>query len=93
MHAADLVKDNDYVTVMTICEWLDRLSIYKYHTIFTNNQACLMNELQLHLDLHDKSKLNDNFKFKDALDDIRIKLMISYSQVGKAVYHLIHNAR
>ena len=69
---ADLAKYNDYVAKMTICEWLDRMSMFKYHTIFTKNQAYLVNEFHLHLNLHDKSKLNANFKFKDALDEMRI---------------------
>ena len=88
MHT-ELVKDNENVADMTIAEWLDRLNLSKYFPLFTKNQVYLVNELHLHLNIHDKSKLNDNFKFKDKLDEQRIKLMITGEAEDKADFQYV----
>lgn len=54
---------------MTVAEWLDRMNLTKYLPMFTKNQAYLVSELRLHLDIFDKSKLNKNYEFKDKLDE------------------------
>lgn len=73
----ELLKDEGNVSEMTVAEWLDRMNLTKYLPMFTKNQAYLVSELRLHLDIHDKSKLNSNYEFKDKLDEQRIKFMIS----------------
>lgn len=88
MHT-ELVKDNENVADMTIAEWLDRLNLSKYFAMFTKNQVYLVNELHLHLNIQDKSKLNDNFKFKNKLDEQRIKLMISGESEDKADFQFV----
>ena len=76
-NSADLIKDDGSVAEMTVAEWLDRMNLLKYLKMFTKNQAYLVSELRLHLDIFDKSKLNSNFEFKDKLDEQRIKFMIN----------------
>jgi hypothetical protein len=63
------MKDEGSVAEMTVAEWLDRMNLTKYLPMFTKNQAYLVSELRLHLDIFDKSKLNKNYEFKDKLDE------------------------
>ena len=65
----ELIKDEGNVSEMTVAEWLDRMNLTKYLPMFTKNQAYLVSELRLHLDILDKSKLNSNYEFKDKLDE------------------------
>lgn len=88
MHA-ELVKDTESVAEMTVAEWLDRLNLSKYLAMFTKNQAYLVSELHLHLHLTDKSRLNDNFKFKDKLDEQRVKFMISGEAEDRADFQYV----
>lgn len=74
---------------MTVAEWLDRMNLSKYLAMFTKNQAYLVNELKLHLDIHDKSKLNKNYEFKDKLDEQRIKFMISTDSDEKVEFQFV----
>lgn len=90
---AELVKDNESVAEMTVAEWLDRLNLSKYLAMFTKNQAYLVNELHLHLHMHDKSRLNDDFKFKNKLDEQRVKLMISRASDDKADFQFVTAAQ
>lgn len=55
------MKDEGSTAEMTVAEWLDRMNLSKYLPMFTKNQAYLVSELRLHLNIHDKSKLNDNY--------------------------------
>ena len=57
--------------------------------MFTKNQAYLVSELRLHLDLFDKTKLNKNYEFKDKLDEQRIKIMISTDSDEKAEFQFV----
>lgn len=57
--------------------------------MFTKNQAYLVSELRLHLDLFDKTKLNKNYEFKDKLDEQRIKFMISTDSDEKAEFQFV----
>ena len=68
---------------MTISEWLDRLNLYKYLPMFTKNQVYLMSELRFHRDRKDRKKLNENFKFKEALEEMRIKQILDNDPAGK----------
>ena len=58
---------------MTIDEWLDRMNLSKYLPMFSRNQCYLVTDIKQQLR---HGKFNDNFKFKDALDDMRINIMI-----------------
>lgn len=68
-NSSELLKDEGSVAEMTVAEWLDRMNLTKYLEMFTKNQAYLVSELRLHLDIFDKSKLNKNYEFKDKLDE------------------------
>lgn len=71
----DLLKEEETVPEMTVDEWLDRMNLSKYLPMFSKNQCYMVNDIALHL-VRGTGKLNENFKFKDALDDMRINIMI-----------------
>lgn len=87
--SADLLKDTEKIAEMTTSEWLDRLNLSKYLPMFMKNQAYLVSELKLHLNILDKSKLNDNFKFKNKLDEQRINFMITGTSEDKAPFQFV----
>jgi hypothetical protein len=74
---------------MTIAESLDVLNLSKSFDVFAKNQVYHVNELHLHLVIHDKSKFNDNYRFKNKLDEQRIKLMISGESEDKADHQFL----
>lgn len=67
-----LLVEKKTTNEMTIAEWLDRLNMYRYLPMFTTNQVYLMNELKFHRSKQDRNKLNENFKFKEPLEEMRI---------------------
>lgn len=88
-NSSELLKDEGSVAEMTVAEWLDRMNLTKYLEMFTKNQAYLVSELRLHLDIFDKSKLNKNYEFKDKLDEQRIKFMISTDSEEKVEFQWV----
>lgn len=83
------MKDEGNTAEMTVAEWLDRMNLIKYLSMFTKNQAYLVSELRLHLDILDKTKLNKNYEFKDKFDEQRIKHMISTDSDEKAEFQYV----
>jgi len=68
---------------MTIAEWLDRLNLYHYVPMFTKNQLYLITELKYHYDETARNTLKkDKFKFKEPLEEMRIKQMLSKDFAG-----------
>ena len=60
---------------MTIGEWLDRLNLYHYVPMFTKNQLYLITELKYHQEGDQLKK--ENFKFKEPLEEMRIKQILN----------------
>lgn len=88
-NSQELIKDEANVAEMTVAEWLDRMNLSKYLKMFTKNQAYLVSELRLHLDIFDHTKLNSNFEFKDKLDEQRIKFMINIDSEERVEFQYV----
>ena len=81
---------------MTIAEWLDRLNLYHYVPMFTKNQLYLITELKYHYDEKASNTLKkDKFKFKEPLEQMRIKQILSKDFAGLEDFKYLteHSAR
>lgn len=73
---------------MTIREWLDRLNLYSYVPMFTKNQVYLIGELKYHFAKERRHgcaielKLNENFKFKEPLEEMRVGQFLCNDHAG-----------
>lgn len=82
-----LLNEKKQDNQMTIREWLDRLNLYHYLPMFTKNQVYLIGEIKYHYDKQRRRhrlgrKLNENFKFKEPKEEMRIQQYICNDHAG-----------